>query len=187
VVEAVRKGAISKAAAKEALESVTYDIAMTNYCRQFIRHTEERKRAASTAADIRYFELERAAFLECFLLHFRNLMEFLQHQRGDRKVHWAGELAKSKWPPPNAKRAWDHLNRPNKDAQPLMVKLSTRLAHIGKNRLVYDHVYDPDAMYAELREIFLIFRKEIREDLKDLLAPLGNDPSAPARPTSDTS
>jgi hypothetical protein len=159
------------AALKEALRSVTYDQTMANYAQQFVGHAEVRRRSAGDAEQAaRYFELERSAFLECFLLHFRNLMEFFQHQRGDRKVFWAGDFTKSKWPPAEAKAIWNRLNRPTPDSQPVQKAISTRLSHIGKDRLKFDLKWDPPKMYAEIRELVRIFRGDLRNDLRDALA-----------------
>ena len=94
----------------------------SEHCRQFIQHAVLGERAATDDREKRSFQLQGAAFLECFLLHFRNLMEFLQHQRGDRKVHWAGEFTRSKWSPAEAKVIWSRLNRPTEDSQPLMTR-----------------------------------------------------------------
>jgi len=163
---------VSGEAAVEALRSVVYDFVMANYAQQYVGHAETRRRSAVAAqieGDARYFELERSMFLECFLLHFRNLMEFLHHQRGDRKVLWAGDLTRSKWPTAEAKEIWGRVNRPEPGSRPVMERISTRLSHIGINRLQLDYEWNPPRMYADLRKIILLFRAELPTELRDSL------------------
>ena len=158
--------------------------------------TYENTMMEKTAGLTEHYEFTRAAVLESFLIHARNLMEFFSHQRGARGVAWAGDFTKSRWPPAEAKRIWDNLNNPRvTGGQTLMERLGKRLAHLGINRRKFDHEWNPREIRDGLAQLSGLFLRDVNpkhhgsfgaavgRSAEEIARILGATPPAPPAPT----
>jgi hypothetical protein len=122
------------------LDTVQYEIGMLNYCYKTLQETPWK------------WEPANFVYLECFLLHYRNLIEFF----GDSK-----DLKVSEWKAWSPRKLSPQELASISDKKPLQKHrglISQYLQHCTKSR-TRDRSWDEKEMYEELRRVLENFRR----------------------------
>lgn len=131
------------------LDTVLYEIEMLEFCNQKLVH------APCSAGG------EKSAYLECFLVHYRNLIRFLsgeKHRTGDLSLSEPATWANGKIAPQeidSLKCAGQGLD------QKYWQEISQYIEHLTTHRHETDTEWDIDEMYRELKPILSQFQRLI--------------------------
>jgi hypothetical protein len=147
------RGAYSRTVKESHLDTIHYELSMLNFCGgQLDKLSRAGQRALFNA------------FLECFLLHYRNVMEFLSgnHHRKAKKPGETSDLSTAD-PKPWAGRELspEELAEIQTPAKTIDVKyskdISQYLQHCTERRFAEDRFWKYGEMFAELRPAIQAF------------------------------
>ncbi len=120
------------------LDTIQYEIDMLNHCYDKLRKWQD--------------EPDSYVYLECFLLHYRNLIEFFGDSKGLRVSEWKDWSPRELVPEELASIS---DKKPLKKYRGL---ISQYLQHCTKSR-IRDRSWDVDKMYRELKGVLENFRR----------------------------
>jgi hypothetical protein len=131
-----------------AVEHIFYELQMLLDCRALFENALKELGKATTERDKAFWSASQNVFLEGFLLHFRNLKQFLNNQKFPtdlKAAHYApGWTAARK------------LVDANED-----IRVNKKLAHLTYERATSARGWNPEEMEKRICEVFQMFLAKI--------------------------
>jgi len=128
----------------DAVEHIFYELQMLLDCRALFENAVRELNQATTKRDKAFWSAGQNAFLEGFLLHFRNLKQFLNNQKFATDVK-ASHYAQN-WTPDSK------LSDANED-----IRVNKKLAHLTYERATSARGWNPEEMEQRICEVFQKF------------------------------